>query len=818
MRHLIYAVPVLLHVSVFLFFYALSELFYPIDVSVGATARYSFVALLTVYLVLSVLPLIARNAPYQTALTTPLHACVSLIHASYLVLHRLVRSSSQGYGDPRDSWLFTSFNFDRARALMEEVKRTERAPELDRSAIHWLLQKLDEDGMDNFLSGLPGYIRSPLVDKELAVKGLIADKVPARIREHITTCLRSVELSQEESMSRASICTSSLQLILETAADVGIMQTGFGSHEIRTILVHLHPARNDSSMALRALCIRCLVIREFLIPNESQEKKFPTDLFPIFWVIDLWENTEIAGWPLPIDDFIRTNYNHPEDDKEIWTVILCDGPLINLTVFAQGLLSHASKGGLGDVNLDMAWKTSETLLKSLGLAQVRASPQARAQFNKVLLKARAGDSEYERGSAPAAQITRLLKMLETANSGLHLGKAFDYTPKPMLTPRQIEAIFRQEQLRNGELLKAFAMCLPKLVSASTSEAKNFMEHLILKDKLWEQLHSSLIKCLDKQVPFPDKLQIIMDFFDIFDAAFDVLEESSIDWRSPDLDLLYGHLQEFQKNVAPGMFVGRVVRFRFAVFQGQYCHALLAQFSEQRSHGEPLMHHLLPSLSTLVDLLGAETQEGTEKLTLRTLRSSRTRPDIAKATLNVILRDGPMSIFLILGTTILEAIVSRASDVTLGDINKLEKLFERMLDTQHLSFASASAEKWASFDDLRDTVIDAVVMGGNKPHAVDFQTLSSMIGKVDCMRPADRSAEEPIPGSSRGIFPSTISHGPGSMYSEFLSATPAPYAYHPHIRFAHPLIPSRSGPRRAASLDSANLQAHAHMQFAPTNTP
>ena len=41
MRCLIYAVPVLLYVSVFLFFYALNELFYPINVSVGATASAS---------------------------------------------------------------------------------------------------------------------------------------------------------------------------------------------------------------------------------------------------------------------------------------------------------------------------------------------------------------------------------------------------------------------------------------------------------------------------------------------------------------------------------------------------------------------------------------------------------------------------------------------------------------------------------------------------------------------------------------------------------------------------------------------------------
>ena len=37
---------------------------------------------------------------------------------------------------------------------MREIQK--RASKLDRSAMHWLLQKLDEDDMDTFLSNLPG--------------------------------------------------------------------------------------------------------------------------------------------------------------------------------------------------------------------------------------------------------------------------------------------------------------------------------------------------------------------------------------------------------------------------------------------------------------------------------------------------------------------------------------------------------------------------------------------------------------------------------------------------------------------------------------
>ena len=136
-----------------------------------------------------------------------------------------------------------------------------------------------------------------------------------------------------------------------------------------------------------------------------------------------------------------------------------DGPLINLVLLAYAVLSRADEG---NVNFDMAWKTLETLLKSLGLAQVRASPLARARFEEVLHKACDEVSGYDGG---VTRISPLLKTLDITVRGLRLAEAFAYTPKPMLPRKQIEAIFGPEQLRNTELLEAFAAHLPKYVSA-----------------------------------------------------------------------------------------------------------------------------------------------------------------------------------------------------------------------------------------------------------------------------------------------------------------------------------------------------------------
>jgi hypothetical protein len=739
MKRLTYGVPVLLHLSVFLFFYAISEWLYSINVPVGATARYSLVALFAVYMALSVLPLIVQNAPYQTALTTPLRACVSLIQISYIGLRQLVLRSSRVYeGRQKGSGLFKSVHVDRAQALMKEIKK--RASELDRSAMHWLLQELDEDDMDNFLTGLPGYIHSPLTDKSLVVEGLIEDGLPGRISEHITTCL-SLDLSPEESMSRASVCINSLRLISETASIVAVRRPGLENKDIHAIMEYLEPLCYNSSTALRASCIRGLVIREFLIPladldaEEILTKKFPDYLMPLYRVIRVWKTTETTQWSSHLTGTLTATGHPLPSDQEMWADVICDGPLINVAVLAYAILLRVDEE---DVNFDMALRMIETLVMSLGLAQVQASAPALIRFNEILTRLdeiiSKGVSGNERG---ITQVVPLLEALKITISGLHLAMAFAHTPKPMLLPRQIEIIFGPEQLQNSELLVAFAAHLPRFVGANTPEdSKSFMEHLILKNKLWEQLTFSLSRCFEPQVPFPDKLRIITAFFDIFDVAFDILNESSrIDWQSSDLTRLYRFIEYFTtKGDAPGELFKKIARFRLLNFCVQYCHALLVQFSMQRSRGEPLVVGRLPSLRVLVGVLGLGGREDVENLTVGGVGSARTgigRAMKCNATLTVVLRDGPMSTFFLSAHSIFDMLVTELSDVTL-EVETLFKFLKRLLDTPQLQLANASREKWAAFDHLRAGVRNA--MEGNSQNAEKYQPLLDMIEKVHGMRP------------------------------------------------------------------------------------
>ncbi|KAI9458340.1 hypothetical protein BJY52DRAFT_1091763, partial [Lactarius psammicola] len=66
MRTFMYGVHVLVHVSVFLFFWALSDFLYTVHPTVGAVARNCLFTLVAVYMALSISPLIITNSPYHT--------------------------------------------------------------------------------------------------------------------------------------------------------------------------------------------------------------------------------------------------------------------------------------------------------------------------------------------------------------------------------------------------------------------------------------------------------------------------------------------------------------------------------------------------------------------------------------------------------------------------------------------------------------------------------------------------------------------------------------------------------------------------------
>jgi len=347
----------------------------------------------------------------------------------------------------------------------------------------------------------------------------------------------------------------------------------------------------------------------------------------------------------------------------------------------------------------------------LGLSQVRASGQVRERFADIHGKVHERINGHEKGRA---QIIPLLDTFNNVLSGLRLVEVLKRAPN--LLPRQIQAIFGQDQLRNSELLEVFAAQLPLYVAELLPrKSKNFMELLVLEDKLWEQLCVSLLQRFHRQDPFHDTLRTVTAVFDILDVAFINLKDSSnIDWQSPVFHPLFGYLVEFERTMTndPGTLIKKVSSLRVSFASIQFCQALLAQFSLLRGLEEPFAMQSFDALSTLVWVLGLGSQEHREYLTAKNTEASL--DDLTSQVepiVDLVLRDGPLANTCKLLRLILDLIRIRALDLMRirapdSILDKSLKMLQRIreqLDGPHLPLVSASREIWSRFDHIRDAV-------------------------------------------------------------------------------------------------------------------
>ncbi|KAI0267907.1 hypothetical protein BGY98DRAFT_382581 [Russula aff. rugulosa BPL654] len=87
MTRFMYGTHVLLHTSVFLFFWAISDFFYTVDHHFGTVAHYILAASVIGYMMLSISPLIFSNSPYNTPATP-------LLRAACIILRIIIRFPS----------------------------------------------------------------------------------------------------------------------------------------------------------------------------------------------------------------------------------------------------------------------------------------------------------------------------------------------------------------------------------------------------------------------------------------------------------------------------------------------------------------------------------------------------------------------------------------------------------------------------------------------------------------------------------------------------------------------------------------------------
>ncbi|KAH9956983.1 hypothetical protein BC827DRAFT_1378332 [Russula dissimulans] len=671
-----------------------ADFFYTVYTTVGATTRYCLIAALAVYTVLSISPLIASNSPYNTPLTPLLRASGILLLYAFRFTLRLLGVCRETVSRLTERPYIKGMHFHKAQLLLSEAER--HAEKLEPYAMEWLFRENDfsDKDMDTFQEGLEGYMSSRHTKMRQLDKYLTEDYMLKRIKVHFMTCITSLELSDEASITRVWRCIESLRLIFQ--------------HNLRVINAHQRLPDSDQStpkivktkeisymqnrylqgiiddfndfcdlgaepiVALRAARVRALAVQGLLSQlvqgagggNKTPNRPFTVTLIPWYTFLFPKDNKDI------IQRLINGDLINEEDHKRIWEALLYGGPLVNLTILAKAvrLREHAPPS-----SLSFCWKALDILLTQLTIPLTEVSPSTRSLFEKV----RKDTREYVRGKEQGFRITPLLKTLDAVARGWRLSKAFSYHPE---YHSRVDLVFRKEKIWNRDILEAFACCLPEYVANTTpEELTEYMKGILLDNDLWTNLQVSLWNARQSGGPTHEKLRVFEDCCTVLDVAFPALERSSkVDWVTPEFGSLAQHFELFITHCFQGVFMGKLMGFRVGIIKAWFCKAILAQFRNDVDRQGTILfrpHWDITCLAKLLCSFGIGDSEGAEfsKSYISGGNSGAEFTTKAHELVGKAVRDGPLLIFCQLVRLATMAVPLNGSGLEAEDIAKVLEL-------------------------------------------------------------------------------------------------------------------------------------------------
>jgi hypothetical protein len=713
MRGFIYGTHALLHTSVFLFFWAISDFFHTVHDQFGNVTSYTLYVSAIIYILLSISPLVFSNSPCNTPLTP-------LLRIGWITLIIIIRSPLWCLSRNRDLTGFPYYKgiqFDRAR--LYSIKAEERAEKLESYAMKWLFTEnvFSDKDMDMFLEGLPGYISSSHTKKGQLDKYLTADYILSRIKEHLITCATSVELSDEASIARVSSSAQALLLIFQYSParkqDSPVPDKRYVESQLqRTYIQRLMEdfqtlcGMDDEMIALRASCIRALAVQcllSELVPQDSRttdSRPFRVSLIPIYVFLFPDQNLATIG----LLDHGETFDESPvaRDIMTMWKNLLHHGSLANLTKLAQAVRDRERAP---PSTLSFCWKALDILLTHLKRIDSEESNFAQRDFDNLHKTIRTYAHEEQ-----GFRVMRLLDILNTVARGRRLLMVFSSHP---MYRNRADVVFGKDYLRNGDLLEAFAHCLPDFISKNPNTCREFMEEIVHQDNLWTSLQENLLSNTersDADSPTPDKLRVFEHCCTVLDLAFSVLEDSrEVDWRAPEFGSLSKHFESFIDHNFQGPFV--IINFRVGVINARFCKALLAQFSNDLDREGTVSFRSqwdVTSLARLVRTLGLERDEEEANFWYTYDNRGHIGAEFRAKALEMIRRtecDGPLLIFCRLGHLAVMAIVLDHSGLESEDIEVVMKLQSKVIEKRRLPLNKASTTVWEELDQLRKQVTD-----------------------------------------------------------------------------------------------------------------
>jgi hypothetical protein len=330
--------PMLLHLSLFLFFAGLVVYLFNVDQEVF-TCVVSWIGFFSmVYGSITFLPLIRQDSPYNTPLSIPLwFLFASILYAAFLVLAFTGVIFALVYKLLIACWYCFYFCYD-AGVASEELRKIwyiftrvpdwwrwlhryrgyswvlgglmtkaeemaeKQSPEIDGRILGWTIGALgDDDSLEKFFEAMPGFFDSELV-KDLK-KHLPHDLLQNALAGFLGRTLSSKSIINAVKLRRLNIFTNTLNLIGEDSVGVSSILGTFLSKrwelapqtiEVAHTLARWHTSKNR----LTSQYSRCIVARVLAVVLERDDR----------WV-EL--AAHISGLP---ERDLRDNITHGEDN------------------------------------------------------------------------------------------------------------------------------------------------------------------------------------------------------------------------------------------------------------------------------------------------------------------------------------------------------------------------------------------------------------------------------------------------------------------------------------------------------------------------
>ena len=213
--------PTLLHLSLFLFFGGLAIFLFDVDREVFGYVFWWIGLFCLVYGMITLLPSIREDSPYNSPLSTPTWFLTNMTFLSFNILRLIVRLYFYC-----NNWYWIKHNIDclwqdyRRRMLGGVEKAVERAVlrrlwKIDISILDWTITSLggDDDSLKNIFEALPSFLNSKLViHLEGNIPEEFADKYGDALNGFLDRTLSSNSINDSEKLRRVDIATNAMSL------------------------------------------------------------------------------------------------------------------------------------------------------------------------------------------------------------------------------------------------------------------------------------------------------------------------------------------------------------------------------------------------------------------------------------------------------------------------------------------------------------------------------------------------------------------------------------------------------------------------------